>query len=134
MRVLVDWLDRRSRAKGLDAALQFHLALVANSGLTEKSFDAAQEAAKEGYYDLVGAFRPWEGRSYLHRRQSEFKDSRQAYIDAFGVDPLDPAFKAWEAEQIRKLNSGEFAGPVDEAAAAEAELTRRLRERGRRHR
>lgn len=126
VRVLCDALERRTRAKAVKAGLDYHLALVANGSLTEESFEKVQGTAQERYFDLLGALRPWEGKGYLDRKQAEFRDWRQAYIDEFGVDPLDPAFKAWEAEQLAKLDAGEFdrTGPDNEAI-----LNARLMER-----
>lgn len=100
LRVCSEALERQGRATLLSAALQHHLALVSNSGLTEESFEKSQEAAKEGYYNLVGAVRPWEGRSYVERQQQEAKSWRQRYIDSTGADPCDPKFKEWEAQKI----------------------------------
>ncbi len=116
-------LERRTKRRTLEAAFQFNLALVANSGLTEESFKEQQENGKERYFDLLGTYRPWEGRSYVDRKSTEFKDARQAYIDNFGVDPLDPRFKEWEAQTIAGFGSEVMTESADEL------VTRRLRER-----
>lgn len=121
-------LERQLRARSLDAAFRYQLALVANGSLSEESFSKSQESARERFFDLVGCWRPWEGKSYLHRKQAEFKDYRQQYIDAFGCDPHSPEFKAWEAGQIRQLEEGAF-DPVDADLDAEELVTKRLQER-----
>ena len=101
---MIDALARKQNATVHDATYRFYLAQVAHGSLEAKSFAKAQDSAQESYYDLIGALRPWEGSSYLHRKKKEFGGYRQAFIDAFGVDPLDPAFKKWEAEAIAKAN------------------------------
>jgi len=126
LRVKLETLERRGKEKAVNAAFAYHLALVANSGLTEESFEKCQAAAKERYFDLLGTIRPWEGKSFVERKAAEFKDARQMYIDATGFDPLDPAFKAYEAQQIERLLAGEF-DIVDEDAEAEAAVVDRLR-------
>ena len=119
-------LARQLDAQSIDVAYRYQLALVANGSLTPESFAKAQEAAREQYLDLIGCFRPWDGKGFVERKKSELKDGRQAYIDAFGVDPLDPAFKAWEAERIRRLKAGEFDERTEDS---EAVVTKRLQER-----
>jgi hypothetical protein len=125
VRIMTDVLSRRTRAKVADASLRYHLALVANSGLKPGSFEKAQDTAKERFYDLLGCWRPWEGASYAERQAKEFADYRQAYVDAFGCDPYDPAFKTWEAEQIRKLQEEQ---KEDSDAEAERKLAAAMQE------
>ena len=81
------------------------------------------EEAITGFWDIVGLLEPWHGRSYEERKGNEFRTYRQAYIDGFGVDPMDPRFKAWETEQIQKLYAGAFT-PPDKAAAGATARTR----------
>jgi hypothetical protein len=129
VRVVTQALERRTRAAAHDATFRFYLAQVANSGLTEESFGKVQDKATEAFYDLVGAHRPWEGKTYLDRKRDEATENRQAYIDTFGCDPYDPRYKAWEAEQLGRLAAGEFDEGPPAAEAAEAVLMRRLQDR-----
>lgn len=40
------------------------------------------------------------------RQANELQSAKQEWIDAFGVDPSDEKFKAWEREQVKKLLAG----------------------------
>lgn len=126
-KILVTALGRKKDEKVYDATFRFGLALVANAGLTPDSFRKVQGDAQENYHDLVGTIRPWEGRSFTDRKRREMKDHRQAYIDAYGVDPASPEYKAWEAQQIARINAGEFDAP--ETETADQIVARRQRER-----
>lgn len=127
LRVILGTLERRGKERSVRAAFDFHLALVANGSLTEKSFEGCQDAAKERYFDLLGTIRPWEGKTYAERKASEFRDARQQYIDQTGFDPLDPAFKAYEAQQIERLLAGEFDDNSDDGG--EAQVIARMHDR-----
>lgn len=126
LRILLKGVQRKNHLVDLTAAYNYELALLSNSRLTDESFQSGQERAKELYYDIVSILRPWEGANYAERKKQEFDDHRQSYIDAFGVDPLDPEFQEWEAQQIDKINAGEF--DTDEESD-EARVTRLLRDR-----
>lgn len=126
---LLRTVERRNSLILHQAAFHHQLALVANSGLTNDSFTAVQERAQELFWDIVGKVKPWEGANYTERKKREFTDARQKYIDNFGVDPMDPQFQAWEAEQIRRLNAGEFDTKREDPVET---VTRRMRERLRR--
>lgn len=126
LRILLRGMQRKTHLIDLRAAYDFELALLSAPGISDESFQKAQERAKELYYDLVGTLRPWEGITYADRKKKEFEDHRQMYIDAFNVDPMDEEFKAWEAAQIDKIHAGEF--DTDEESD-EVRVTRLLRER-----
>jgi hypothetical protein len=126
LRILLRGMQRKVHLTDLHAAYDFQLALM-SAGLTDDGFKQTQENAKELYYDIVGALRPWEGISYTDRKKREFDAHRQSYIDAFDVDPLDEKFKEWEARQIDKIHAGEFDG--DDVEDDEARVTRLLQER-----
>ena len=118
-------MQRRNDFQLFDAAYRFHLALLGNQGLTEKSFESNQQSAQERYWDMAGAKRPWEGVDYTERKQKEFTSYRQDYIDAFGVDPADPGFKQWEEARIRELRDTE----EEYQETAEEAVIRKLREK-----
>ena len=108
LQVLTQGLLRRKQYLIADATYRYQLAQISHGNLTPDSFAKVQDSARECYYDVIGALQPWEGQSYKARMKHEFRDYRQQYIDAFGVDPADPAFKAWEAAHIAALNAGEI--------------------------
>jgi hypothetical protein len=120
-------MRRKARLTDIKAAFDFQLALLSAPNLTNDSFQRAQETARELYYDIVGTLRPWEGVTYADRKKKEFAHHRQAYIDAFGVDPMDEKFKEWESQQIDKIHAGEFDEGGGESD--EERVTRLLQER-----
>lgn len=100
------------------------LALVANGRLTDESWEKSRDAASELKQDIISTYRPWAGRSLKERQKKDFKDWRQRYIDAFGVDPHDPEFQKWEAETIKNLDRLSAEAETDEER-----VTRKLLER-----
>jgi hypothetical protein len=104
-------LEHQHEEQAVRTVFDLQCALVANGSLTENSFTAAKQSARECFEDLMGLWRPWEGRSYVDRKGKEFRDARQAYIAATGMDPLSDEFKKWEAEKIAE----KAAGMYDEA-------------------
>ena len=119
--LIIRAMRRRNDSELHGNAYKFHLALLGNGRLTKESFERTQTAAQESFWDLVGTIRPWEGENYAARKNKEFDNHRQAYIDNFGVDPTDPRFKEWEAAQIAKLKD---RPPVVELTEEEALMAR----------
>lgn len=110
----------------LDARYRFQLALMSNGSLSAETFSKSQDEAIDLYYQMVAVRQPWDGRSLRERKAREFKDYRQRYIDAFGVDPLDPKFKDWERRKVEEWEALQNAPkPVDRATI----LTKRLEAR-----
>ncbi len=120
---------RENRRSVVQLRMNHTLASLGNSGLTADSYKRLSQGAKEQVYDLLGTIMPWEGVSFVDFKKTELNEARQAYIDAFNVDPLDPGFKQWEAEQIAKLDRGDFepAPSADEVARTIIEERMRLR-------
>ena len=124
-RLLITALHRKRQGQADEARARYYGSLI-GAGLDAKSFKDIQTHLQEAHYDSIGALQPWNGKSFRDRKAEEFKDARQAYIDAFGVDPQDPAFKEWEAQTIAELQA---ASP--ETETDDERLTRRLAERDR---
>ena len=97
--VVLSGLDRKTQLDVMDAKYRFYLAQVASAD-TAETRERAFKVAEAAYYDYLGALRPWSGKTYVDRKKRELRTERQAYIDAYGVDPSDPAFKKWEAAAI----------------------------------
>lgn len=111
-------LEKETLQEATAAAYPFHLLL----SHLKKDFQPAQE----GYFDLIGYLRPWEGESFKARKRNELRDSRELYKATFGVDPASPEFKAFEAVQIRRWLAGEF-NKVDAAADNEHKILQQRR-------
>jgi hypothetical protein len=97
---------------------RFHLALVANSGLTDESFRTAQDNARDIFHDLVRMLRPWE-KSKLEVKQEEIDSYREQYKAAFGFDPMD------KEEEQRRLDA--WAEAIKKAQEETADDTERIR-------
>ena len=120
---------RANRQAVIRLRMSHSLSGLANSGLTPDSYSKIARGAKEQYYDLLGTIMPWEGLGFVDHKKNELDEARQAYIDNFNVDPLDPDFKKWESGQVEKLKNGEFDdGPSAEDEAMKA-VEERLRQR-----
>lgn len=127
LRVMLRDLSRQTRQQIIDLRYRRHLALVANSRLTDDSYRKIHDALDVDYYDLCGTLTPWEGKGYAEHRLKQVQGNRQDYIKAFGQDPSDPAFKAWEAGVIKQIMDGTLG---DEGELAQEDLlTRKLQER-----
>lgn len=103
LRAMLTAFERRQSSTLHLASYAQGLSAMMNPNLSEDGMRSAQKQILHSYYDLVGSLRPWEGVNYEQRKRSEAGADRQAYIDAFGVDPYDPEFKEWEARQIRNF-------------------------------
>jgi hypothetical protein len=98
--ILLTAMAREDDQKIQKGVFDYHRALVANSGLTEESFKGAQTNARDAFYDLIGALRPWEGSSAKERAAKENEDMRLAWFQAFNIDPNDPD---WEEKNKAKI-------------------------------
>lgn len=101
--LLIDAMRHKQNYRINLAAFEFHLGVLGNSRLETKSFEENLAEAKKRFIGIVGALRPWEGADFEERAQKDISNDRQRYIDIVGVDPLDPKFKEWEAEQIKRF-------------------------------
>ena len=124
LRALITGLARERDREIYRTMFDFQLALVSNGRLTDESWEKSRDAAAEYKQDIISTLRPWAGRSLKERQKKQFKDDRQRYIDAFGVDPHDPKFKEWEAETIRNMERASA-----EVETEEERVTRKLLER-----
>lgn len=100
-------LQRKKELTATENRMRYYLAQLSSGTLNSEGTQKVCEAATETYDDLLGQLRPWQGRNAKEKKKQEFVSYRQAYADAFGVDPADPKFKEWEAEQIRKLREAD---------------------------
>ncbi len=129
LRVLFDGMTRVKDREIYRTVYDLQLALVSNGRLTDESWGNAQESANELKVDIISTHRPWEGRSFKDRQKKDFKDWRQRYIDAFGVDPYDEEFKKWEAETIQTLQTATDETETDDQRVARLLLERTERQR-----
>jgi len=120
-------------------AMDFHLALVANSGLTEESFKSSQTNAKDSYLSLVSTMRPWTKVDQASRQSAMIDNAYDEYKAAFGEDMQDPEFQKrnvealarWKAERDATLTPEDVEAVVSRKLVARdsriEEMRRRLR-------
>lgn len=97
-------LQRKKEQTLVENRIRFYLAQMASGNLNDTGIREVVDAVNEAYDDLAGMIRPWQGRNAMEKKRKEFGSYRQAYAEAFGVDPADPRFKEWEADQIRQMS------------------------------
>jgi|TARA_R110000824_G_scaffold82768_4_gene207416 hypothetical protein len=112
-------------AKLKNKLYDYHLALVANSGLTEDSFKSVQESARNTFEEIIGTIRPWEGRSADQRAQTDRDQFRDTFLELGGPDIDDEkAMEEYWKERNKVQAEGEEIrlGEAAEKAAAPARL------------
>jgi len=67
----------------------YHLALVANSGISSDSFKSVQESAKDNLDQIVAARRPWAAQDKSDRLLDEVAQSKEDWKHFFGIDLND---------------------------------------------
>jgi hypothetical protein len=99
----------------------YHLALVANSGLTPESFKQTQESARDDFEELIATIRPWEGHDKSSRLDGVVEEFRRDWKEFAGWDLEDKeALAKWEAETKANYEKHD----AEQAALAEEEETR----------
>jgi hypothetical protein len=111
----------------LKPLFDYQLALVANSGLTEDSFKKAQESARDNFENIVGALRPWEGRTKEERLSSDIDQYKKDWQELFGWD-LDNEEQAAEYWKKRTKAEAQFEQESEQAIQEEANRARRFME------
>jgi hypothetical protein len=109
--------------------MDFHLALVSNSGLTEDSFKSSQANARETFYDIIAVTRPWEMGSKDQRQEKLLNDSYDAYKAAFGEDLRDPEFKERNKADVAQWKLDRELEEANSPDAIEAIVHRKITER-----
>lgn len=108
----------------LERLYDYHLALVANSGLSEDSFKSTQESARDNFEDIVAAKRPWIGNTKEDRLNNEISNYKQDWQEIFGWDLDDPkAMKVWR-EASKRNAKGEYDRQQSIAQEAIDKVTR----------
>jgi hypothetical protein len=111
----------------LERLYDYHLALVANSGLSEDSFKSTQESAKDNFADIVAAKRPWLGNTKEDRLGNEISNYKKDWQEIFGWDLDDPkAYKVWQEEASRSAK--EEGERIESEAQEEIDKVTRMKE------
>lgn len=89
---VISSMARTEEIVALQAAYDFQLALVGNSGLTEESFKAAQKTGKEIFQQIIDTQMPWAASDMKGQKDREVNSLIDAYKRLIG-DPDDPEFQ-----------------------------------------
>ena len=119
-RILVTEMSQEDDAKLKNKLYDYHLALVANSGLTEDSFKSVQESARNTFEEIIGTIRPWEGRSADQRAQTERDQFRDTFLALGGPDIDDEAAMKDYWEEYNKMEGAGRKIRLEAEAAKEA--------------
>jgi len=113
-------MSREDDLKLSQAAYAYHLALVANSSLTDESWKKSTKNAVETFNNIIGLLHPWNAREA--GKDSEIAGLKEQFKKIIG-DPDDPEFKRKLAQEIR-----DWYVPVAQAETDEERINRRFRE------
>jgi hypothetical protein len=128
-RLLVNSMAEDDALVWLNAAHDFHCALVGNGSLTKESFDSAKKGARETFNEVMNTVRPWDAKSVSQIEKEQIGSMVDLYKRLVG-DPSDPAFyeKMLKDVEAQEALAAEAASRPD----PEQELNRQLAERDRR--
>ena len=126
-RVLVTGMSELDTIDLLKPLFDYQLALVANSGLTEDSFKQAQESARDNFENIVGAMRPWEGRTKEERVESDIAQYKEDWKHFFGWE-LDDEEQVAEYWEKRKKAETQLEQKSEQEAQAEEERAKRFKD------
>lgn len=117
------------------AAYRFHLALVANSQVTEESWKASKKNATGLFNDLINLLHPWGARTAEQRREEEVNHLGELYRKLIVGNHTPEEWEAIVEAEAARMRVDDEAEPesaderVERLAAArinkEAELARR---------
>lgn len=132
LRLTLEGLEQDDDVVLLGQMLQYHLALVGNSGLTDDSFKRAQKSSRGLLYDLLGRLRPWEGvdakeveererASLVSRHRRVFGDNSSPEAQARIRAEAEAWARSWEAHSERARSQLNWQQQAARNAAAAAE-------------
>ena len=140
--MLVSEMVTEDNSKLLRDLYTYHLALVANSGISEDSFKSVQESARKNLDQIIAAKRPWEEHEQEDRVTSEVEQYREDMRRFFDIDLDDEEqrkahMESWEQAQQRGQEDaktsanaeGDYRTRFEEAQKRVKERRRRARSR-----
>lgn len=124
--VLIQAMAAEDKIIATRAAFDLQRSLVGNSGLTEKSFEECQKAAKALFGDIVDCLHPWAAKDAEGRKAGQLDNMIADYKKYVG-DPDDPEYAKKLLHDLERLDAQE---KVDGPAESETErIDRLLKER-----
>jgi hypothetical protein len=130
--IILDELSRLEDGDLLAEAYRYHLALMANSALTDDSFNRAKKSALETFTEIFNLAHPWETTSTRKMRVQQMGRLIEAYEKIFGGRPSDPEFRRRVEADVVKDQAKR--GQALRRVSPDDILRQRLLEDGRRRR
>lgn len=123
--VLIKAMAAEDDLVAVRAAFDLQRSLVGNSGLTEKSFEGCQKAAKALFGDIVEVLYPWSAKDAEQKKAGEIGGLIDQYKRLVG-DPDDPEF---QKKLAHDLALQEAAAQEETPESDNDRIERLLRER-----
>jgi|TARA_R110000824_G_scaffold29652_12_gene98503 hypothetical protein len=101
-RLLIGQMAQEDNATLLRDLYSYHLALVANSGISPDSFKSVQESAKDNLDQIVAARRPWAAQDKSDRLEDEVAQSKEDWKYFFDIDLNDEEQRSKYLEELDK--------------------------------
>lgn len=133
--LLIDGMARDDDLEIVKASYGFHLALVANSQLTEDSWKSAKTSALEMFNEIVNVVHPWGSRTTEQRRAEEADGLRSLYKKVIQGNRTDEEWAGVIAAEVAAMTRSAATVPETDEKRIErlaAERITRQREDRRR--
>jgi|TARA_R110002051_G_scaffold69032_1_gene124260 phosphotransacetylase len=114
--MLISEMVTEGNSKLLRDLYSYHLALVANSGISEDSFKSVQDSARQNLDQIIAASRPWEQHEKEDKITTDIAEFREDMRRIFDIDlDNEEEYAAYmeESEQFDAQNA-ELAEEEDE--------------------
>jgi len=137
-RMLVGEVATKDNAELLRDLYTYHLALVANSGLSEDSFKSVQESARTNLEQLIAVKRPWEEAEKTDIISSEVSQFKEDFKRFFDIDLDDEEQKEKYYKELEQSITDQKERAHVEASSEDVqahkidEAAKRVKERRRR--
>lgn len=118
-RLLIGQMAQEDNATLLRDLYSYHLALVANSGISPDSFKSVQESAKDNLDQIVAARRPWAAQDKSDRLEDDVAQSKEDWKYFFDIDLNDEEQRSKYLEERDRLAA---EGAIAAAKPSEGEL------------
>jgi len=99
--MLVSEVEHKDNSELLRDLYTYHLALVANSGLSDDSFKSVQESARDNLDRIISELRPWDAKDKTDRISDEVSQFKEDFKGFFDIDLDDEDQKKEYYEELK---------------------------------
>lgn len=99
--MLVSEVEHKDTSELLRDLYTYHLALVANSGLSDDSFKSVQESARDNLDRIISIRRPWDAKDKTDRISDEVTQFKEDFKGFFDIDLDDEDQKKEYYEELK---------------------------------